>query len=72
MSSSEQKWNITFFSTFLFILVTNKQTYKLTNYLFKNIIGNTTINNCPTYIGYILHIIIFTLIVRYSMDLDIV
>lgn len=66
------KWKITIFSTFLFILVINPFTFNLTNYLFNNIIGPTKTNECPTNLGYIVHTILFTFIVRYSMDLDIV
>ncbi len=67
--SSIQKWNISIFSALIFILVVNPFTYKITNTLFSKFIGKTAINGCPTTIGLILHTIVYTVLVRYSMDL---
>lgn len=72
MPSSEKKWNITYFSVFIFILVVNPYTYQLTNKLLGNYIGPTINESGPTLVGLILHTIVYMLIVRYSMDLDIV
>lgn len=69
MASSSEKWNITLFSAFIFILVVNPYTYKLTQSLFGNILGQITINGCPTMIGLALHTIVYILLVRYSMEL---
>lgn len=72
MPSSEQKWRISMFSAVLFLLVVNPLTYKLTNQLLSGFIGPISINGCPTNNGIILHTIVFILLVRYSMDIDIV
>ncbi len=71
MASSAMKWQISFFSLFLFIVVTNSWTYKLTNRVLGGILGKIVdANGCPTFVGYLLHSIVFLLLVRYSMDLN--
>ena len=72
MPSSEQKWRISLFSAVLFLLVVHPMTYNLTNNLLSGVIGPISLNGCPTNTGLILHTIVFILLVRYSMDLDIV
>jgi hypothetical protein len=69
MASSSEKWNITLFSAFLFLLVVNPYTYNLTQSLFSNILGPIAINGCPTMIGLLLHTAVYILLVRYSMEL---
>lgn len=68
--SSNQKWQITIFSAVIFLLVVNPFTYKLTNTLFSRILGPISVNGCPTVVGLILHTIVYILLVRYSMDLN--
>jgi hypothetical protein len=70
MASSSEKWQITIFSAVIFILVVSPFTYKITNNLFSNILGPIAVNGCPTIIGLALHTIVYILIVRYSMDLN--
>lgn len=70
MASSSEKWRITLFSAFLFLLVVNPYTYKLTHSLFSKVLGPIAINGCPTIVGLILHTIVYILLVRYSMDLN--
>ena len=69
MASSSQKWNITLFSAFIFSLIVNPYTYKLTNSLFSKILGPIAISGYPTVMGLILHTVVYILLVRYSMDL---
>jgi hypothetical protein len=69
MASSSEKWNITLFSSFLFLLVVNPYTYKLTQTIFGKFLGPIAINGCPTIVGLILHTVVYILLVRYSMDL---
>lgn len=65
------KWQISFFSLLLFVLVTNTETYKLTNRILGGFLGKIADGNgCPTFVGYILHSIVFLLLVRYSMDMN--
>lgn len=71
MSKNEIKWKISIFSMCLFILVTNEMSYKFTNSMFSNIFGKILDeNNKITTVGYVLHVIIFLLLVRYTMELN--
>lgn len=72
MPSSREKWNISIFSAVIFIAIVNPYTYRLTDALLSSFIGALQVNGCPTTLGLILHTIVFTLVVRYSMDIDIV
>lgn len=69
MASSSEKWRITLFSAFLFLLVVNPYTYKLTHSLLNKLLGPIAINGCPTIVGLLLHTGVYILLVRYSMDL---
>jgi hypothetical protein len=68
--SSIQKWNISIFSALIFLLVVNPYTYKLTNSLFGRFLGPIARNGCPTTMGLVLHTIVYILLVRYSMDMN--
>lgn len=69
--SSYKKWQISIFSAFIFILVVNPYTYILTQKILGGVFGKIADNNgCPTYIGIIIHTILYILLVRGSMDLD--
>ena len=70
MASSSQKWQITLFSAFIFLLVVNPYTYNLTNSLLSGIVGTVANNGCPTMVGLLLHTVVYILLVRYSMDLN--
>ena len=70
MASSSQKWQITLFSAFIFLLVVNPYTYNLTNSLLSGIVGTVARNGCPTMVGLLLHTVVYILLVRYSMDLN--
>jgi hypothetical protein len=65
-----QKWYITLFSAVIFIIVVNPFTYNLTNKLFSGFIGTVAKDGCPTFTGLALHTIVYILLVRYSMDLN--
>jgi hypothetical protein len=68
--SSIQKWRISIFSAFIFLLVVNPYTYSITNKIFSKFIGTVSRNGCPTTVGLILHTIVYILLIRYSMDLN--
>ena len=72
MVSSEQKWRISLFSAVLFLMVVHPMTYELTNSLLSPVLGLLADNGCPTTVGLAVHTIVFILLVRYSMDVDIV
>ena len=47
-------------------------TYQLTQKLFGNVLGNiANASGCPTTVGIAVHAVVFTLILRYIMDVDI-
>lgn len=65
------KWQISFFSAFIFLLVVHPITYKLTQKLFGGILGRISDpSGCPTNIGLALHTLVYILLVRGSMDLN--
>jgi len=70
MPSSELKWQISFFSAFLFVLVVNPYTYQLTQKLLGGLVGKIADSNgCATSLGLLIHTIVYILLIRGSMDL---
>lgn len=69
--SSYTKWQISIFSAFIFILVVNPYTYKLTQNMLGGVFGKIAdTNGCPTMRGLALHTLVYILLVRGSMDLN--
>ena len=69
--SSYKKWQISIFSAFIFVLVIHPYTYKITQQIFGSILGKIAeANGCPTIRGLILHTLVYILLVRGSMDLN--
>jgi len=69
-ASSSTKWQITFFSAFLFLLVVNPYTYKLTDSVLGGIVGKIADRDgCATRLGLFVHTVVYILLVRGSMDL---
>jgi hypothetical protein len=69
--SSYTKWQISIFSAFIFILVINPYTYKFTQKVFGGFLGQISdANGCPTTRGLMLHTVVYILLVRGSMDLN--
>ena len=69
--SSYMKWQISIFSAFIFILVTIPCTYKLTQKIFGGFLGQIADpNGCPTMRGLALHTVVYILLVRGSMELN--
>jgi len=69
---SSDKWRFTLYTVFVAILVFNPWTYKLVNSLLSRFLGSIANNvGCPTTIGFVVHMVVFTLIIRYLMDLQI-
>jgi len=66
----DTKWQITFFSALIFLLVVHPMTYQLTQKLFGGILGKIADpSGCPTNMGLALHTIVYILLVRGSMDM---
>lgn len=69
MPSNLDKWRFSLISTVIFLLVISPMTYKLTQSLFGSILGKIAdAQGNPTWRGIVLHAVVFTLIVRLSMD----
>lgn len=69
--SSGRKWYFTLISVIIFVVVVNPLTYKLVNNTIGKLFGLriASRNGCPTMTGLLVHTIVFTLIVRYVMDI---
>jgi len=65
------KWKYTIYTSIILFIIFNPYSYKISNSIIGNIIGKTEIKGCPTILGLIIHIIIFTLVIRYIMELPI-
>lgn len=68
--SNIQKWRWTLYTTLLFILIVSPVTYKFVDSLLSGFIGKIAKNGCPTPVGIFIHAIVFTLILRGMMDID--
>jgi hypothetical protein len=62
--NSYDKWRFSIIGGFIVLLIFNSYTFKLTNDIFGSILNK---RNCPTFLGYILHTIVYILLVRLSM-----
>ena len=69
--TSYKKWQITIFSAFIFILVIHPYTYMFTQKVLGQFLGKITDENgCPTTCGLFIHTIVYILLVRGSMNLN--
>ena len=67
-----QKWKYTLITTVIFLIVVHPMTYKLVNSLVGGLLFKVASNSgCPTMAGLLLHAVVFTIALRYVMDLDI-
>ena len=70
--SSAQKWKYTLITTVIFLVVVHPMTYKLVNSLVSKVLFKVANKaGCPTMSGLLLHAVVFTLALRYVMDLKI-
>lgn len=66
-ANNAAKWRYSAYSAVLFFLIAMPATYFVTNKLFRVI---TDANGAPTYLGVLLHSIVFLLVVRLLMQVD--
>jgi len=70
-----RKWKYTLITTAIFLLIANPYTYILVNNIFTGLFGTmgkmSSAAGCPTLLGFILHAIVFTLILRVVMEMNI-
>ena len=70
--NSYNKWKYTLYTSLVLIILFNPFTYQFVNSLLAKFIGKIADpNGCPTLLGFTIHLIIFTIIIRYLMDLRI-
>ena len=67
----DTKWQITIFAALIFIIVVHPMTYQFTQKLVGGILGKVAdASGCPTTLGLALHTLVYILLVRGSMDLN--
>ena len=70
--SGAQKWKYTLITTVIFLVVVHPMTYKLVDSLVGGLLFKVASNSgCPTMAGLLLHAVVFTIALRYVIDLDI-
>ena len=67
--SSLDKWRYTLYTTILFLIIVNPMTYKLVNYILGSLVKICDKNGCATTAGYLIHAVVFTLLLRLMMDM---
>jgi hypothetical protein len=68
---SEDKWKYSLYSAIVFLLISSPYTYMLMNSLFGSVVAVSSSAGCPTIVGLLLHALVFMLIIRGMMELDI-
>ncbi len=71
MSSNLDKWRYTLYTTVVFLIVVNPMVYKFVNSLLNNIVVISNNDGCPTTEGMIIHALVFTVVLRLMMELNI-
>ena len=68
---SADKWRYSVYSALVFLLISNPYTYILVNKLLGNFVKISSPNGCPTMAGLFIHAVVFAVIIRAMMELDI-
>lgn len=70
--SEADKWKYTLLTTVILLAVFNPQTYKLTDALLGDLLGSLAgSSGCPTWLGFGVHVVVFTLLLRGVMEVPI-
>tara|TARA_A100001015_G_C15006790_1_gene721071 strand:- start:1982 stop:2227 length:246 start_codon:yes stop_codon:yes gene_type:complete len=69
--TNEKKWKWTLMTTIIFLIVVNPSVYGLVDKVLRGVVGPISNNGCPTEVGIIVHTLVFTLLLRYSMEIKI-
>ena len=70
-TDSNDKWRYTLYTTVIFLIVVNPATFLIVNGLLGSFIKICDSKGCPTMNGILVHAVVFTIILRYMMDLNI-
>jgi len=66
------KWRFTLYTTMLLVILFNPWMYLLVNKLVGSLIGRiANKEGCPTMLGFIIHAVVFTVILRGLMNMNI-
>ena len=65
------KWRYTLYTTIFALILFNKYIYKFMDSLVGKYVKIASTNGNPTLTGFFIHLLVFTLILRFSMDFDI-
>jgi hypothetical protein len=67
---SSDKWRFTLYTVVMVVVLFNHYAFNLVNSLLGGLVGPISDKNgCPTTLGFAVHVVVFTLVLRYSMDL---
>lgn len=69
--SNNDKWRYTLYTTILFLIVSCPYVYLLVNSILGGLFKICDKKGCPTHVGILVHAVVFTLLLRYLMELDI-
>jgi len=71
--SEADKWKYTLLTTVILLIVFNPMTYQLTDGLLGDLLGKlaTGSGGCPTWLGFGVHVVVFTLLLRGVMEIPI-
>ena len=64
---SSDKWKYTLYTTCIFLLVANPYMYQFVDILFGRFVRIANKQGCPTMIGFLVHALVFTLVLRAIM-----
>lgn len=67
---NERKWKYTLMTTVLYLIITHPLMFKLTHRLFGKVMKLAGKSGCPTMAGYLLHAVVFTVLLRMMMNIE--
>lgn len=65
------KWRYSIYSALVFLIIASPYTYKFVNGLLGSLVNISSPIGCPTLMGLLVHALVFALIIRGMMELDI-
>jgi hypothetical protein len=70
--TSHDKWRFTLYTTVLLLILFNPWMYLFVNRLVGSLIGSiANKEGCPTMLGFIVHAVVFTVVLRGMMNMNI-
>ena len=68
---SSDKWRYSIYSAIIFLIISSPYTYLLVDKLIGSFVKISSPTGCPTLIGLFIHTVVFVLIIRGMMELEI-